>query len=66
MIWTIRDNNGIICFHTSDNHKFFKLSDATKYVTSKYDSLIKMHTAFNTCFERNRKLKGIMNKINKK
>jgi hypothetical protein len=63
MIWTIRDNKGIICFYTADNHKFLKLNDATNHVASKYNSLQEKHDNFNTCFERNRKLKVIMDKI---
>ena len=63
MIWTTRDKNGIICFYTADNQKFFKLNDATKYVTSKYNSLREKSDSFNTCFERSRKLKVIMSKI---
>lgn len=63
MIWTLRDNKGTICFYTADNKKFFKLNDATNYVASKYNSLEKNYNNFNTCFERNRKLRIIMDKI---
>jgi hypothetical protein len=63
MIWTIRDKNGTVYFYTADNRRFLKLNDATEYVASKFHSLKGKHDTFNTCFERNRKLKVIMERI---
>ena len=63
MIWTKRDNNGDICFFTSDNKKFHNIKDATEYVASNYDNLIINNLNYNIDFERKRKLNIITDKI---
>ena len=62
MIWTIREK-GTIYFCTSDNKKFLKLKDATNYVASKFNKLLINKDNYNTCHERNKKLRIIMAKM---
>lgn len=63
MIWAIRSDNGELRFYTPDGTHFIKLIDAVQYVTSDYVNLKEQRDCFNTRYERNRKLKVIMDKI---
>ena len=62
MIWTIKDK-GKVYFYTADNKKFDRIIDATRHLTIKFNSLKEKEKSFNTCFERNRKLKIIISKL---
>jgi len=64
MIWASWNENGDIYYYTADNKKFKTIADATIYLSVTYEELKKQEKYFNTCFERNRKLKVIINKIN--
>ena len=64
MIWTSYNDDGDICYYTADNTKFNRVVDATNYISVKYNELKEQEKYFNILFERNRKLKVIMTKIN--
>ena len=62
MIW-VKKEDDVIYYYTADNRKFTTIVDATIYITSNYNMLKEQENSFNTCFERNRKLKLIMTNL---